>query len=71
MKIIRFIVRLFCALLFFIGIICLLGSPTNEIDIISFFLFKGTSILLIYIGYRLYLKTLSDEEYSDMMGEDL
>lgn len=71
MKVMRIIVRLFSVLIFFIGLVLLLGAPTSELSIISFFFLKSISILLIYISYRLYLKTLSDEEYSDMMGEDL
>lgn len=67
MKIMRIVVRAFCVLLVFIGVVLLFGEPTNGESIIPFFL----GVVLIYISYRLYLSTLSKKECKDILEEEV
>ena len=56
------IVRTICAIVGFFSFLLLVGEPTDEVTMTECILMKAGSLLGLWAAFRVYVRTLSEEE---------
>lgn len=64
----RIILRVISLIMVIIGLIGLVGELI-EIGLLCSILFKIGCFVLLYLGYKLFLYSLDDDEYKSLMNE--
>lgn len=67
----KMIVRTICAIVGFFSFLLLIGEPTEEVTFTECVLFKLGSLLGLWAAFKVYVRTLSEEERRELEDEQV
>ena len=65
----KMIVRTICAIVGFVSILILVGEPTELVTTTECILMKAGSLLGIWVAFKVFVRTLSEEERREIEDE--